>query len=227
MTAEPPRNRREQKKEQTRLALVEVAHRRFAHRGYHETTLDEISTEVGVRVQTLLRHFESKAHLAMAPWYFRFGMLQARLDARRDDALDTLAVWRRFVAEESAEATRPSSPTASSVVDSIKAFRSWAEQDPVLVAMSSDIEVRTQLALASALAADRRLPADDLHSRLVASMLVSGRSAVFGRWVASGATSPRLAADQDALIDVVVASFPRRSTRRLLRLGLDGARPQM
>ncbi|MFN8020252.1 MAG: helix-turn-helix domain-containing protein [Acidimicrobiales bacterium] len=223
MTTDEPRSRREEKKERTRLALVEVAHRRFAHQGYHETTLDEISSEVGVRVQTLLRHFESKAHLAMAPWYHRLFVLQAALESRRGPAIE---VWRTFVTEESAEALRPSSSTSSSVVESIKAFRTWAEKDPVLVAMSSDIEVRAQLSLAAALAADARQPADDLHSRLVASMLVSGRSAVFERWVVSGATSPDLARDQAALIDVVTGSFPRASTRRLLRLGT-GSRTQM
>lgn len=214
---------REQKKERTRLALVEVAHRRFARDGYHETTLEDISNEVGVRVQTLLRYFESKAHLAMAPWYHRLFVLEDRL-ARRDEP--AVAVWRGFVQEESLEAMRPTSPTATSVVESIKAFRSWAVKDPVLVAMSSDIEVRAQLALAAALAADAGKAADDLHARLTASMLVSGRSAVFDRWVAAGAATGHLGRDQDVLIDVVLASFQRRTTRRLARLGI-GARHEM
>ncbi|MCB1002441.1 MAG: TetR/AcrR family transcriptional regulator [Acidimicrobiales bacterium] len=216
MAADRARTWREEKKERTSLALVEVAHRRFATDGYHETTLEDISTEVGVRVQTLLRHFESKAHLAMAPWYHRLGILVDRLHTRQVDALQ---VWREFVVEESAEAMSPSTTTASSVVGSIKAFRAWAERDPVLVAMSSDIEVRAQLALAHAIAADRSQAADDLHSRLLASMLVTGRSAVFERWVSSGARSERLIADQLRLIEVAVAAFPRRSTRALLPLG--------
>lgn len=211
--------RRERNKLRTTYALVEVSQRLFAERGYHETTLDDICGEVGVRVQTLLRHFESKAHLAMAPWYHRLGHLEALLGARtrRHDAV---AVWRAFVADESHEALQPSSTTVRSIVDSLKAFHGWADQDPVLVAMGSDVEVRLQTMLARAIADDRGVPVDDVHSRLVASMLVSGRNAVFRRWVQHGAASDSLVADQMTLIDYVVTATPRRGARRLRDLGV-------
>jgi AcrR family transcriptional regulator len=207
---------RSTKKARTQLALVEVSHRLFAERGYHETTLEAICSEVGVRVQTLLRHYESKAHLAMAPWYHRLATLNDLLDTRTGDAM---SVWRRFVIEESVEAVQPSTTTSYSVVGSIKAFQAWADKDPVLVAMSSDIAVRYQRSLAAAIAADRGRRRDDVHSQLVAAMLVSGRAAVFERWVEHGGGSDSLVADQMALIDYVIGAVPRRGARAVLHLG--------
>jgi AcrR family transcriptional regulator len=217
-TTSPGLSRRARNKLGTTYALVEVSQRLFAERGYHETTLEDICNEVGVRVQTLLRHFESKAHLAMAPWYHGLGVLEGPL-AARTRRHDTIAIWRNYVADESREVVQPSSATARSIVDSLKAFQGWADKDPVLVAMSSDVEIRLQNMLATAIAHDRREPADDVHSRLVASMLVAGRAAVFRKWVQHGGVSELLVADQMALIDYVVKTTPRHGARRLRDLG--------
>ena len=69
MTPPPaePASHRERKKARTRAALIEVSQRLFAEQGYGATTLEDISAEVDVRPQTLLRYFESKAALALAP----------------------------------------------------------------------------------------------------------------------------------------------------------------
>ena len=87
---------RERKKARTRAALIAVSQRRFAENGYHETTLDEISAEVGVRPQTLLRYFESKAHLALAPWTEQLALLQRVLGDPRRSA-PTVDIWRELV----------------------------------------------------------------------------------------------------------------------------------
>src|SRR5437868_12741688 len=62
-----PDSHRERKKARTRAALIEVSQRLFAEKGYAATTLDDICDDVDVRPQTLLRYFDSKAHLALAP----------------------------------------------------------------------------------------------------------------------------------------------------------------
>ena len=106
------------------------------------------------------------------------------------------------------------------MITGIRASGAWADQDPVLVAMFSDLEHQYQQVLAAALAADRGVPPDDLHSLLVAAMLVVGRRAVFGRWVAREGepSTPSLVDDQLAVVDYAVMSLPRRSARRLLAI---------
>ncbi len=56
---------RERKKAKTRAALIEASQRLFARRGYTRTTLEDISAEVDITTQTLLRYFDSKASW---PW---------------------------------------------------------------------------------------------------------------------------------------------------------------
>ena len=176
---------RELKKARTRAALILVSQRRFAEDGYHETTLEGICEEVGVRPQTLLRYFDSKAHLALAPWTAQLALIR-RLLSDPDRRVPTVDVWRQFVRAEAVEALAPSSAVTGNMVSNHAAFTAWADKDPFLVAMNSDLERQTQAVLAAALARDCGREADDLHSTLVAAMLVVGRRAVYERWSAAG-----------------------------------------
>lgn len=206
---------RERKKARTRAALIEVSQRRFAQAGYSATTLEEICAEVEVRPQTLLRYFDSKAHLAMAPWFDWLDVLRVELaDPRR--RRPTIDVWREFVTVESNAASAPVSEVVGNMMSSMRAFSEWADRDPVLVAMNSDLERQYQELLATSIAADRDAEPDDLHSTLVAAMLVVGRRKVLERWVQGRGTGGSLVDDQLAVIDYAVTSLPRRSARRLL-----------
>ncbi len=209
---------RERKKARTRAALIEVSQRRFAQGGYAATTLEEICAEVEVRPQTLLRYFPSKADLAMAPWFDWLDVLRAQLAVPRRRS--TIEVWRDFLTAECHALTESGSEVVGNMITGIRASGAWADQDPVLVAMFSDLEHQYQQVLAAALAADRGVPPDDLHSLLVAAMLVVGRRAVFGRWVAREGepSTPSLVDDQLAVVDYAVMSLPRRSARRLLAI---------
>jgi len=211
-----PDSLRERKKARTRAALIAVSQRRFVEVGYTATTLEEICAEVAVRPQTLLRYFDSKAHLAMAPWTDRLVVLGDQLsETRRSSAIE---VWRAFVVAESQEAVSPTSAVTGDLISALRAFNAWADRDPVLVAMNSDLERRYQTVLAAALAADRGLEPEDLHSTLITAMLVVGRRAVFERWLARGGRSASLVDDQLAVIDYAVRSLPRRSAQRLLTI---------
>ncbi len=214
----PTLSHRERKKAKTRAALIEVSQRLFADEGYSQTTLEQISEAVDIRPQTLLRYFDSKAHLALAPLTDPLTLLTEVL-ADADRTRDTLDVWRDYVTLEATEVGAPSSDTMADYVHNLRAFRGWADKDPALVAAFSDLDRRLRDALTAGLARDRRVDPSDLHSSLVAALLVAGRLAVYERWLDATSEPSTLVDDQLAVIDYAVRSLPRRSARRLLAVG--------
>lgn len=206
---------RERKKAKTRTALIEVSQDLFASQGYSETTLDDISSRVDLTTQTLLRYFESKAHLALAPLMIPLERFERYL-ASPQRTVDTLAAWRWYVQLEATEATHPTTALTATYVANLRAFRQWIDRDPVLVARLADLELWLQGVLARSLAADAGAEPDDLHSTLVAALLVAGRRAVWDRWVARSRDTDSLVDDQLAVVDYAVTSLPRRGARHLL-----------
>ena len=217
-----PTSLRERKKARTRAALVEVSQRLFVERSYTGTTLEAISEEVDVRVQTLLRYFDSKAQLAIAPMADAISLAQQMLtDPNRSEP--AMELWSQYVAAEAAEVAAPTSDTVRSYVHNMRVFEQWSHKDPVLVAMVGDLQRQLQDALALALAidADDQAEVADLHSVLVAALLVQGRVAVYERWLhreSSASAQSSLLEDQKAVIDYAASSLPRRGAQRLLRI---------
>jgi AcrR family transcriptional regulator len=209
-TVEPapkPAGLRERKKAKTRRALIEVSQRLFATKGYANTTLEEICEQVEIRPQTLLRYFESKAHLAIAPMADVIEDLRTKIvDPGRN--VDTIDLWREHV---EARAIFHSGATARI----IRRYYKWTAQDPVLVAMSADLNRRTQEYLAEGIATDHGVEADDLHSTLLTALLVAGWNAVFLRWLEDGADPAELGPRQHAVVDFAIENLPRRTARQL------------
>lgn len=213
----PATSLRERKKAKTRAQLIEVSQRLFAEKGYAATTLEEICEQVDIRPQTLLRYFESKAHLANAPITDPLEKLRAFIE---DPArtMSTVKVWREYMKLEAQEVMAPTSQALTHHVYNMRQFRRWADKDPVLVAMGSDIERQLREWLAASIARDQGAEADDLHSTLVAALLVVGRGAVYERWLGAEPATESLVDDQMVVIDYAVKSLPRRSAERLLSI---------
>jgi AcrR family transcriptional regulator len=197
---------RERKKAKTRVALVEVSQRLFARRGYTVTTLEDISAEVDITTQTLLRYFDSKAQLALAPMTAPLEELERSLRAD-DRSVDTLSMWRLYVKIEAEEAVNPSETTMATYVANLRAYREWVDKDPALVASLSSVERWLEEVLATAMAHDAGVESDDLHSTLVAALLVAGRRAVWDRWLARGRDTDSLVDDQLAVVDYAAGSL--------------------
>jgi len=206
----PESSLRERKKAQTRNALIVASQALFAERGYNATTLEDIAATAGVTVQTLLRYFDSKALLALAPLIAPLELLKKAVsgDGRR---ARTLSIWRHHVEAEALEVTRSQEHSTLTHIANLRAFQSWDDKDPTLVAALSDIEMQLQGVLACGLANDAGRGGDDLRSILVAAMLVAGRRAVWNRWLANGGEAAALVRDHMRVIDQA-ASLPRQST---------------
>lgn len=192
---------RERKKAQTRQSLIDVSQRLFATKGYGNTTLEEISEEVGVRTQTLLRYFESKAHLALAPMADVVEDLRTKI-FDSDRTRSTIDLWREHV-----EARAIYFGMADGSVT--RRYIEWTAQDTVLVAMTAGLNVQTQEYLAAGIAADAGVDVDDLHSTLLAAMLVAGWNSVFLRWLGDDSDPGELRRRQEAVIEFAVENMPR------------------
>lgn len=213
----PALSLRERKKAKTRAQLIDVSQRMFAKYGYDATTLEAICAEVEIRPQTLLRYFESKAALAMAPMTDPIDVIcNALTDAARSQP--TLDLWAQYLELEAREVSAPRSPALANWIETMRADTTWIDHDPVLTAMASHAERKLRDALASALAIDRGLAPNDLHSVLVAAILVAGRIAVFDLWFKRTLDAETLVDDQLAVVDYALKSLPRKSARRLLRV---------
>lgn len=208
---------RERKKARTRAQLIAVSQRMFAVSGYDATTLEAICAEVEIRPQTLLRYFESKAALALAPMTDPLNVVATALsDPLRSTA--TLDLWAQYLELEAREVSAPRTPALADWIETMRADITWIDHDPVLLAMASHADRKLRDVLAAALAHDRGLGPDDLHSVLVAALLVAGRSAVFDRWFKRDPDAESFVDDQLAVVEYALKSLPRRSARRLLRV---------
>jgi len=206
----PESSLRERKKAQTRNALIVASQALFAERGYSATTLEEIAATGEVTVQTLLRYFDSKAHLALTPLIAPLELLE-KVVSSEARCVDTLSIWRHHVETEALEVTKSREHSTLTHIANLRAYQGWDDKDPTLVAALSDIEMQLQRVLAGGLANDAGRGGDDLHSTLVAAMLVAGRRAVWNRWLANGGKADALVREHMQVIDQA-ATLPRQST---------------
>lgn len=191
---------RERKKAAMRTRLIAVSQRLFAAQGYHETTLDQICAEVEVTPQTLLRYFESKAHLAVAPTLDAVDRIIEALGEREGRAVDT---WRAMVVNEAADLVDLRRTAYRDFVRNFQRYRLWVDKDPTLVAIGVHGQRRLQDALAAAITADSEGRAS-VGPILVAAALVAGREAVYDLWYAGRVDDDSLVVEQNRTIDDVL-----------------------
>jgi AcrR family transcriptional regulator len=104
-TAEQPAiGRREQRKRQTRAALLRAAEELFSARGYDKVTVAEIASQAGVSVKTLFQHFRSKEDLLFGDQDQTREQLIAAIHNRNADQSPLDAITRWLLSEASNDA---------------------------------------------------------------------------------------------------------------------------
>lgn len=164
-----PTGLRERKKQRTRDALVDAAHRLFLSQGYAATTVDEIAAAVDVSQRTFFRYFANKeeaalAVLADAEEYF-VGRLRARPAAE-----NPLTAMRAAICESWRDLSAAHAHGGRGVTAALELLQ-LIESTPTLLAAhlrrSADQERRVVEILAAREGLD---PAVDLRPRLLAAV---------------------------------------------------------
>jgi AcrR family transcriptional regulator len=178
-TSTPAPTLRLRKKEATRLALISASQKFFATKGYNGTTLQDIADEVGVSTQTLLRYFESKAHLRIAIVADRTEMIADALIHRKSSALE---VWKEVVTLQTQSLIDPPDITMANYVAGVRQDRQGLEPDPVLEGLDGAQKWRIIVELSYAIAGDLDLPSTNQHTSAFVGALVGGRNAINNQW---------------------------------------------
>jgi AcrR family transcriptional regulator len=165
---------RERKKLRTRQAIERAALDLFAERGFQAVTLNEIAQAAEVAPSTLHTYFRSKVDIVFGLADAVRHSARARLDQRPDSerVVDALQAW---VSEELPAVVGSDVATFTQLRAIIDGDESLQREERLRTALLEDV-------LAEAFARDLRENADDLRSRLMASVAVNGLRAVWFWW---------------------------------------------
>jgi AcrR family transcriptional regulator len=164
---------RERRKERTRRTIIDVALELFVSQGYQATTLAQIADGAEISPTTLHTYFPTKDEILFSGLDAVVSHARARI-LERDDSeplIEALIGWMREVPSVT-ERTGVSPIRRQLVVN----------DDASLQALERLRFAALEDVLAEAFASDLGETADDLRSRLMASITVNGMRAVWFWW---------------------------------------------
>jgi AcrR family transcriptional regulator len=190
---------RDRKKAKLRQALSDASLRLFLHKGYSATTLEEISAECDVTVQTLLRYFGSKEDLlfsrqAKSLENCERGLMEAV------EKKSVMSYWQHFYLS-----------SAHSVVVNPEVLNTYKiiESVPALHAKFYTIVLQYQTLLERALCMELGVePGEDRHSLLLSYALVFGPLEEALRAIARG-DGASIARRVDSIMKYALDNFKR------------------
>jgi AcrR family transcriptional regulator len=162
---------RERKKQQTRQAIVDAAHRLFGKRGFDRVTVAEVARAADVSEGTVFNYFPTKEDL----FYGGLESFEALLvEAVRERAPgeSALTAFRSFVLAGSKRLE------ADETADVISSSTAIVSASPALQARELEIVARYTDELAALLAEETGGDADDAEPRAAASALMGVQRAV-------------------------------------------------
>ncbi|MDQ3107423.1 MAG: TetR/AcrR family transcriptional regulator [Actinomycetota bacterium] len=156
-----------------RRQLLDVALDRFAAKGFHATSMEEIAEAAGVTKPVLYQHFRSKRKLYLellddvgGQLMEAIGKATAAADTPRRQVESGMAAYVAFMTER---------PQAFPLL-----FGSGARRDPEF----ADAVRRVEDAIAGAVAALIEADVDDAHRRVLAAAIVGMAEGVLRHWIA-------------------------------------------
>jgi AcrR family transcriptional regulator len=202
---------RERRKQETRLAISEVATRMFAAQGFDEATISQVAEAAGVSKMTVTNYFPRKEDLVFDRAEVIIRSL-ADVVADRAPGESLLAAIRRDYAERIA-AGDPTLGLTGPV------FARMIQNSPVLTSRGLEISDLRERALGDAIAAETG--ADTAEQRIVAAQLASVHRVLF----AEGARRSLAGQPRDEIREALAAAASRAFDRLEPSLGGYGIRP--
>ncbi|MFE0461491.1 TetR family transcriptional regulator [Kitasatospora sp. NPDC058965] len=193
---------RERKKQRTREALVDAAHRLFLSQGYATTTVDEIAAAVDVSQRTFFRYFANKeeaalAVLADAEDYF-VELLRARPAAEPPQLAMREAIcatWRDLSA-----AHHPAGRGVTAALELVQLIETTPSLLAAHLRRAADQERRVAEILAAREGVD---PATDLRPRLLAAVFGAAVRTAHLSWTAEASGRPAEEDGPEGLITTI------------------------
>jgi AcrR family transcriptional regulator len=152
---------RERKKQATRDALVRAGLELFGERGYDETTLAEIADAAGVSTRTIFAYFPSKEDILFSS-VERMRDALARALEERPAGVDAFSALREFILVSAPQKTELDCRLAEAITG-----------DPTLAIHRRARIGKLQEVLASAIARDLGVGADDRRPQIAAASLTA------------------------------------------------------
>jgi AcrR family transcriptional regulator len=160
---------RERKKLRTRETIARVALELFAEHGFHDTTIKQIADAADVSPRTVSGYFPTKEELVFPEHGALFDALEVRLREREPDetAMEALRAWIGSLLDGDEHDLRKR-----------RCRRLVVESDNGLRAYERGIQERAEQIIATAVAVDLDLPADDLVPRMVGAATMAAMEAM-------------------------------------------------
>jgi AcrR family transcriptional regulator len=156
-----PMNLRERKKQQTRLAIVEVAHRLFYERGYRETTLADIAAEANISPRTIFSYFPSKEAIV----FYQIDRTNADFERRLKNRKG------KTVLEAMGEFINELRKTMTQNAEERRHHRKFIQSEPELRERAAHHNRTTEMILIREIAKELDVPTTALEPRLVAAAI--------------------------------------------------------
>lgn len=155
---------RERKKQRTRETIVRVAMSLFSEHGFHDTTIKQIADAADVSPRTVSAYFPVKEELVFSESNAAFDSLAVHLASRptSQTVADGLREWIfDFIMADRKDLERR------------RSIREVVESDPNLRTYERGLLERAEQIIATAVAVDLELEADDLLPRMVAAATIA------------------------------------------------------